>query len=206
MSSTEPKGVPDSSPSLDAPTITCRPTPPSQTECHCHWSPDSSYCSPLLQSRATSLWVCALKVSLPDGSWSISLGRSPLLHLPLPALPQVWELEFSAAHFSQEHTSWRFVCIHHFSPVPWKRTVYFSSLFLLLPRTKSLSHPSISYLEAEPLGIFADAKNHFRGIRCYRAKNWETWNEGKRAHWRVEREDLPFYYNLQWSIHLFNKY
>lgn len=130
--------------------VTCRSTPPSQTRATLSLVPRQL---PLLPTPATP-------APPPSRVWCTPSQPSRLLteqqlgdphsciYLYLP-VPQVRELEFSAAHFSQEGSSPRFVCIHHFWPVPWKRTVSFSSLFLLLPRTKRLSHPSVSYLGAE---------------------------------------------------------
>lgn len=98
---TKPKGLSDSNPSyrhtlfykarLTPPgkfSVVCRCTspllPPVVVSLGQHYL--CTHYSQLLQSVPPSLlWPGALKVSLPAGSQSMSWGRSPLLHLPIPA-------------------------------------------------------------------------------------------------------------------------
>lgn len=139
--------------------------------------PSSSHCSPLLQSLPRlPLGSGALQVSPPDGSRSTSLGRSPLLiYLCLP-IPQVWELQFS-----QEHSSSRFVCIITFRQCHGKELFIFPAYSYCFSGPKAFRILLCPTWTQTPLGILADAKKRFRGIRCYRAKNWEMWNGGERA-------------------------
>lgn len=155
---TEPKGVPDSSPSLAAPTVTCRPTPPSQTRVPLSLGPSSSHCSPSCNPCPASLsGLVHSKSAFQTAHGACPWGdphSSSTSTCPFPRCGSSSSLR-NIVHQGL------FVSIT-FLQCRGKELLIFSSLFLLLPRTKSLLHPSMSYLDAEASRYSGRCKETFQ--------------------------------------------